>query len=249
MVRFTARVTDTYVATEISKFDRAEIPDLSATQPESLHWISNYVRSSVFRGAVPSPEREYRFNFLRCAMVTHSEHGLARQATLAYLESEEQSFGKYFLAIHHWEQFLAAAWHALETLRYAAVVGRLYEPGDSSIAERLHDIYKQTKHTESRITSGQMPPQASLAVWLCNSGLRSNDSELTFAETGEIVAKLGDWAHVAADSLTSPGRDVTVMPKEHRPSKATTPSSLLEQLKAALRELRKLGTSRDAMSH
>jgi len=37
MFHFTAHVTDTYVATEISKFDRAEIPDLSATAPESLH--------------------------------------------------------------------------------------------------------------------------------------------------------------------------------------------------------------------
>jgi hypothetical protein len=46
-----------------------------------------------------------------------------------------------------------------------------------------------------------MPPQGSLPVWLCNSGLRSIDSELTFAETGEILVKLGDWAHIAEDPL------------------------------------------------
>jgi hypothetical protein len=201
MFRFTAHVTDTYVATEISKFDRAEIPDMSKTQPESLHWISNYILNSVLRGAVPSPQRECRFNFLRRAMIAYSEHGLARDATLAFLESEEQSFGKYFTAIHHWEQFLAAAWHALDTLQRAAVVGRLFEPGDGSIAERLHDLYNQTKHTEARIESGQMPRQGSLAVWLSNSGLRSIDRELTFAETGGILAKLGDWAHVAEDPL------------------------------------------------
>jgi hypothetical protein len=208
MLRFTADVTDNYVAPEISKFDRAEIPDMSATQPESLDWMSSYVRSSVLRGAAPSPQREYRFSFLRRATIVYSEHGLARQATLAYLESEEQSFGKYFMAIHHWEQFLTAAWHALEALRYAAFVGRLHVQGDGSIAQRLHSLYYQTKHTEGRITSGQMPPQALLAVWLCNSGLRSHDSELTFAETGEIVAKLGDWAHVAVDPSTSPERDL-----------------------------------------
>jgi hypothetical protein len=44
-----------------------------------------------------------------------------------------------------------------------------------------------------------MPLQGSLAVWLCNSGLRSIDCELTFAETGEILARIGDWAHVAED--------------------------------------------------
>jgi hypothetical protein len=200
-VRLTAHVTDTYVATEISKFDKAEIPDMSTTQRESLHWISNYTVNSVLHGALPSPQREYRFNFLWRAMIACNEHFLARHATLAFLESEEQSFGKYFTAIHHWEQFLSAAWNALDTLRRAAIVGRLYEPGDGSIAEQLHGLYNQTKHTESRIESGQMPPQGSLAVWLCNSGLRSIDCELTFAETGELLAKIGDWAHVAEDPL------------------------------------------------
>ncbi len=149
-VRLTAHVTDTYVATEISKFDNAEIPDMSASQRESLHWISKYILNSVLRGALPSPQREYRFNFLRRAMTACNEHFLARHATLAFLEHEERSFGKYFTAIHHWEQ---------------------------------------------------MPPQGSLAVWLCNFGLRSIDSELTFAETGELLAKIGDWAHVAEDPL------------------------------------------------
>jgi hypothetical protein len=198
-VRLTSHVTDTYVATEISKFDKAEIPDMSKTQRESLHWISNYVLNSVLRGALPSPQREYRFNFLSRAMVAYTEHFLARHATLAFLKSEEQSFGKYFIAIHHWGQFLAASWNALDTLRRAAIVDRLYEPGDGSIAEQLHSLYIQTKRTESQIETGQIPPQGSLVIWLCNSGLRSIDCELTFAETGELLAKIGDWAHVAQD--------------------------------------------------
>ena len=80
-------------------------------------------------------------------------------------------------------------------------MGRLYEPGDGSIAEQLHGLYIQTKPTESRIETGQMPPQGSLAVWLCNSGLQSIDCELTFAETGELLATIGDWAHAAEDPL------------------------------------------------
>jgi hypothetical protein len=200
-VRLTAHVTDAYVATEISKFEKAEIPDMSMIQRESLHWTSNYIRYSVLRGALPSPQREYRFNFLRRAMIACSEHWLARHATLAFLESAEQSFGKYFIAIHHWEQFLGASWNALDTLRRTAIVDRLYEPGDGSIAEQLHGLYNQTKYTESQIEAGRVPPQGSLAVWLCNSGLRSIDCELTFAETGELLAKIGDWARVAEDPL------------------------------------------------
>lgn len=200
-VRLTASVTDTYVATEISRFEQAEIPDMSATQPESLHWIANYTLSSVLCGPLPSPQRECRFAFLRHAMIAYSEHNMARYATLAFLESEERSFGRYFTAIHHWEQFVAAAWHALDSLRRAEVVGRLYEPGDGSIAEQLHGLYDQTKYTESQIETGEMPPQGSLAVWLCNSGLRSIDAELTFAETGELLGRIRDWAHVVEDPL------------------------------------------------
>jgi hypothetical protein len=200
-VRLTAHVTDTYVATEISKFDRAEIPDMSTVQPESLHWLSNYILSSVLCGALPSPQREYRFNFLRHATVAYSEHNMARYATLVFLETRERSFGRYFTAIHHWEQFLASAWHALDTLRRADVVGELYEPGDGSMAEQLHGLYNQTKDTESRIETGEIPPQGSLAIWLCNSGLRSIGHELTFAETAEILARIRDWAHVVEDPL------------------------------------------------
>jgi hypothetical protein len=203
-VRLTAHVADTYVAPDISKFDNAEIPDMSTTQNESLNWISNYTLNSVLHGAAPSPEREYRFNFLARAMTAYGEHFLARHATLAFLESEEQSFGKYFTAIHHWEQFLAAAWNALDTLRRAGIVGRLYERGDGSIAERLDGLYNQMKRVESRMETGKMPPQGSLAVWLCNSGLRSIDRELAFAETGEILANIRDWAHVVEDPLRGP---------------------------------------------
>jgi hypothetical protein len=134
-------------------------------------------------------------------MIAYSEHNMARYATLAFLESEERSFGRYFTAIHHWEQFLTSSWHALDTLRRAGVVGRLYEPGDGSIAERLHGLYEQMKDTEARMEAGEMPPQGSLAVWLCDSGLRSTDCELTFAETGELLARIRDWAHVVEDPM------------------------------------------------
>jgi hypothetical protein len=198
-VRLSAHVTDTYVATEISKFDSAEIPDMSTSQPESLHWISNYTWNSVVCGALPSPEREHRFDFLRHAMIAFSEHNMARYATLGFLESKAQSFGRYFTALHHWEQFVAAAWHSLDALQRAGVVGRLYEPGDRSTAEQLRGLYDETRYTESLIETDEMPPQGSLAVWLCNSGLRSIDCELSFVETGDLLARIRDWAHVVED--------------------------------------------------
>lgn len=198
-VRLSPHIADIYVATEISKFDQADIPDMSTAQPESLHWLSNYIVCSVLCGSLPSPQREHRFSFLRHATIAYGEHNMARYATLAFLESDGQAFGRYFTAIHHWEQFLGAAWHALDELRRARVVGRLYEPGDGSIAEQLHGLYHETQDTQARFEAQESEPQGSPAMWLCNSGLRSIDYELTFAETGELLARIRDWARVAED--------------------------------------------------
>ena len=200
-LRLAAHVADTYVATEISKFDRADIPDMSTTQPESLHWLSNYIVNSVLCGALPSPQREHRFGFLRHATIAYSEHNMARYATLGFLECPEQSFGRYFTAIHHWEQFLGAAWLALDELREAGLVGQLYDAGDGSVAEQLHGLHNQANDTTARIDNGYVHPPCSPAMWLCNSGLRSTDYDLTFAETGELLSKIRDWARVAEDPL------------------------------------------------
>src|SRR5262249_12541927 len=168
-VRLTAHVTDTYVATEISKFDRAEIPDMSTTQAESLHWLSNYIRNSVLRGPLPSPQRESRFSFLRHAMIAYSEHNMARYATLAFLESDEQSFGRYFTAIHHWEQFLAAAWLALDTLERAGVVRRLYEAGGGAVAEQTHRPHRRTRKKKQQNQTGGGATPGSAARWVLQS--------------------------------------------------------------------------------
>jgi hypothetical protein len=164
---FTIHVTDTNVATDISKIDHAEIPDMWATQPQSPHWIPNYVLNSALRGSVPSPQREYRFNFPRRAMIACSEHVLARHATLSYLE-EEKSFRND---------------------------GRAAQP-----PLQPGEAHRVANHQRADATEG-----ATRAVAM-RRGLRSTDCEVTFAETGEILAAIGDWAHVLEDPLTSADR-------------------------------------------
>jgi hypothetical protein len=201
-----AFAADTYVATGISEFTAAEIPDMSATHPESRHWIYNYILNSVLRGAVQSVEREYRFNFLRRAMTAFEEHALARQTTLEFVTSDRQSYSPYFAAIHHWEQYLAASWHALVTLAKIGGQKHVFEKGDGSWEERVNGLYNAMKHVESRIENGQMPPLGTLPVWLCNDGLSSTDAALSFAETGTVLQTVGDWAHILEDPITTAER-------------------------------------------
>ena len=56
------------------------------------------------------------------------------------------------------------------------------------------------KHVESRIDNGQMLPGATVPVWLDNSGLRSVDAQLSYAETGDALKELAKYA----DALSNP---------------------------------------------
>ncbi len=119
---------------------------MTATDPEARYWIHNYVLNSVLRGTVPSPDREYRFHFLRRPMIAFSEYDLTRQSTLAFVTSDRKSYGGYFDALHHWEQYLGAVWHTLETLRRMAGLARVFEKGSGSLKERVNALYNAMKH-------------------------------------------------------------------------------------------------------
>ena len=64
----------------------------------------------------------------------------------------------------------------------------------------MNALYNQMKHVESRIDNAQMIPGATVPVWLENEGLRSVDSNLTYAETGEVLKELAKYA----DALSNP---------------------------------------------
>ncbi len=113
--RLTAHAKDTYIAPGVSKFVCAAIPDMSHLRAESSHWIPSYILNVIVRAEEASPEREYRLNFLRRAVIADTEYDLARTSTLAFLDSSGTVFRHYFEAVHHWEQFLASSWLALDT--------------------------------------------------------------------------------------------------------------------------------------
>jgi hypothetical protein len=78
---------------------------------------------------------------------------------------------------------------------------RPYTRGEGSVEERLNNLYNSMKHAESRISSGQIPEGALVPVWLINEGLTSSDALLTFAETGEILEGIANWADVFVDPI------------------------------------------------
>lgn len=172
---------------------------MASYSKESAHWIANYFLNSAFSGSFAPPMNAYAYNFLRRAQYAFSEHEIARKSTLDFLASGGQSPKEYVDALFHWETFLGQAWHALAIL-ITAWKGKAFDKNDGSIEQRLNALYNQMKHVESRIDNAQMPPGATVPVWLDNEGLCSVDIKLTYAETADVLKELAKYA----DALSNP---------------------------------------------
>ena len=77
-----------------------------------------------------------------------------------------------------------------------------FGPNDGSVFQRLNFFYNLTKHLESAIKAGQLPPDGTLPVWLINDGLQAVSGKLTFAEIAEMLAELAKWANAPQNPLT-----------------------------------------------
>jgi hypothetical protein len=198
-ITFSAQIRDNHIAPGVSSFTSAEIPDMSQYTKESPHWVANFFLNSAFTAKFRPPMDVYAYNFLRRAQFAFTEHALARESTLRFLEGGNQSVTRYVEALHHWESFLGQAWHAYALLQ-KAWGGKGFDKGDGSVEQRLNAIYNQMKHVESRIDNAQMQPGATVPVWLENQGLRSIDANLTYAESGEVLMELAKYA----DALMNP---------------------------------------------
>jgi hypothetical protein len=194
-VQFSSNIVDRCIAPGVSSFTHADIPDMSTWAAESPYWIANFFLNSVCTATFKPPMNAYAFNFLRRAQAAFSQHQLARESTLAFLRSGGQSVTCYAEALFHWETFLGQSWHAYKLLE-TAFQGKIFKKGNGSVEERLNKLYNEMKHVESCIenttttSNKQMPSGATVPVWLENTGIRSLDASMTYAETGEVLKQL-----------------------------------------------------------
>ena len=172
---------------------------MSTYAKESHFWVANFFLNSVFNSTFKPPLNAYAYNFVRRAQYAFSEHSLARSSTLEYVAKSIPSAPKYADALFHWECFLSQAWHAYALL-VKALQAKAFDKNDGSVEQRLNALYNQMKHVESRIENGQMPPGATVPVWLENDGLHSIDCSLTYEESGAVLKDLAKYA----DALSNP---------------------------------------------
>jgi hypothetical protein len=195
-----AYAKDNFIAPGLSTFTSACIRDMAGTSVEQEHWLNNYMLNTLFRVKLDEQVRQSLFNFLRRSQFAFREFALAREQTASYLRSVD-AVTTYFVAIGHWEVFLAYSYQAFELLA-GSDKRALFEPGDGSVLQRLCLLYNRSKHVKKAISNGQLAAGSILAVWLTNEGLHAVDGHLTFDEMAEILEDLARWSDAAQDPLT-----------------------------------------------
>jgi hypothetical protein len=189
---------DKFVAPGYSAFTAATIPDMSAVSQDQERWVANFILNGSMRVTLDDDTRRTWYNFLRRAEGAFLEYEEASRLTLAHLANPSPR--RYIRAIGRWEQYLSEAYRAWAVLVRGEKV--LFAKEDGSIIQRLSLLYNRTKHVESAINSGQLPPDGTIPVWLTNDGLEAVDGELTFVEIAEILGDLSKWADAVQDPLT-----------------------------------------------
>jgi hypothetical protein len=201
-ITFFNHILDKHIAPGVSTFTAAAIPDMSEYTKESPHWVANFFLNAAVGAQFKPPMDAYAYNYLRRAQFAFSEHDLARNKTLEFLERKNQSVTLYVGALFHWECFLGQSWHAYASLA-KAWAGTVFQKDDGSVEQRLNTLYNQMKHVESRIENAQMLPNATVPVWLENEGLRSVDANLTYSETADVLKELAKYANALMDPRTA----------------------------------------------
>lgn len=184
---------------EMSEFTTAEIPDMSAVDPEQDHWLANYILNTILSVSVPTPQRQQLFNFLRRCHSALTEYSQGRTSTLAFLADRSRQL-RYLEAIDHWEAFLAYSWRAYQFLAGGRALW--FNRGDGSVLERLWGLHTRVKHADEAVVRGDIVGDSPLCLWLTNDGLTSTDMTLTFNELGEIVKDLAAWASAVQNPQT-----------------------------------------------
>lgn len=69
---------------------------------------------------------------------------------------------------------------------------RFWSKGDGSSLERVNILYNFTKHAEDKISNGLELP--GYQIWLTNSGISCEESNVSFAEITDLLVDLADNA-------------------------------------------------------
>lgn len=187
---------DKFVAPHLSELTRCGALEV----PKRTGWIPAYILNTGFRQAYPETLRQLAMGFLRRAEMAFYEYEAGVESLRAYLEGKKSRVSLYFLALHHFETFLAQAYQAASHIHAIGKREEMFRSGDGSPLDCLNKLYNASKHSDERIERGEFPDGAMLSIWISNDGLACQTSSLSFSDIAENLTSLSE----AADFLVDP---------------------------------------------
>lgn len=182
---------DTFIAPGLSQFTSADILDRSAAETEAKQWLGRHILRSMFQLSLPPGVRSHVFRFLRRSSGTVRFYEQGRLATLEFLRhhsAKQPAVSLYAAAADFWDAFLAQGWQAVTSWSHIIQQsGMMFRPGVGSLFQRLHGLYTDEKHAESRFQRSMDDPAASFSLWMTSAGLVTRDNHLNWAEAAEVV--------------------------------------------------------------
>jgi hypothetical protein len=165
--------------------------------PTTKNWLGAFILNRVFITQLAPKPRAYAFNFLRRAQGALSSYRLARLELIEYLHTPRNVLSPYFNALLHFEVCISQSYQALELLATASR-RNVFDKKDGSKEERLHGLYIRSKHMDKMIDGGQIPTEATAALWITNQGLECSSAALSFEE----LLSLLKWVAEMADRIS-----------------------------------------------
>jgi hypothetical protein len=204
-IRWYSGVLNHNIAPGISEFTECNAPDLSASHPQTPHWLANHFLNSVLRAQITGTYRQYVQNLLfRAQSCFHSYHS-AREITFQYLVAgtvHNPAIRTYFLAVTQWETCFLNAQIFIDILNKMGGASRgqpMFLEGDGSIEQRAYGIANTIKHWGSDLAAGRHSEEHTIPLWLANSGFETRINRLTFIELGELVEGIAMLANDLQD--------------------------------------------------
>ena len=197
---------DDFIAPELSKLGRPELPSLSALDQDASNWLSEFLLNHFLRYKLEPRERQFRFALIRRSAAAIAEFELGRTALEEYVRgTSRQLVSPYFRALRHFEAAAAGTYQALSLGSSLIAPARpLFDKkkdGDTDFA-RLERVYVHSKHADELFDSKQVNRDLTLTVWLTNEGLKCAQAVVTYLELTDMLTMLG---RVARD-LVDPSR-------------------------------------------
>jgi hypothetical protein len=195
---------DHFVAHRLSELTVCGAPELGVG---SSTWLNRFILSTIFTTRLEGQPRAYLFNFFRRAEAAISAYNDARNALKEQVAARTGNhISSYFKALLYFEVCLSQyvqAWRMLETGTKSFIQSGSKPPERPIGFDRVSKLHRVSKHMDERIEGGQLPPNATSAIWITNEGLISVETKVLFSELCELLTQTAAGADFLLAKLSA----------------------------------------------